>query len=80
MAVLVRCYAGVYSWGTPEASWQKLILERQKKLLQDVIEKETGIHWDKPDPTGKGGTTTTGNIGRDLHVHRCHHCSVARTA
>ena len=27
--------------------------------------------WDKPGPTGKGGTTTTGDIGRDLlHVHK----------
>ena len=71
MAALVRCYAGVYSWGVPTGSWDKTLLDRHKTMLQDPIEAETGIQWDKPDPTGKGGTTTTGNTGRSLlHLHR----------
>ena len=72
MAALVRCYAGVYPWGVPTGSLDKTLLDRHKTMLQDSIEAETGIQWDKPDPTGKGGTTTTtGNTGRSLlHLHR----------
>ena len=71
MNALLRCYAGIDTWGVPNASWQKLILEKHKRLMQDIIENATSIHWDKPDPTGKGGSTTTGNTCRDLlHKHR----------
>ena len=31
-----------------------------------------GIKWDFPDSTGKGGTTTTGTIARELLYKKCH--------
>ena len=31
-----------------------------------------GIQWDFPDLTGKGGTTTTREIARELHYKKCH--------
>ena len=45
---------------------QHTVSEQCKKELQEKIASETGIQWDIPDKTGKGGTTTTGNIAREL--------------
>ena len=37
-----------------------------QKQLQSVILDKTNIKWDIPDSSGKGGTTTTGNVAREL--------------
>ena len=37
-----------------------------KRKVQDYIKSKTGMVVDKPDPVGAGGTTTTGNIARNL--------------
>ena len=39
----------------------------QNRRLQDRIYSDVhGTRWDAPDSSGKGGTTTNGNIARDL--------------
>ena len=37
-----------------------------KKCIQETIKAKTGLTVDKPDPVGAGGTTTTGNMARQL--------------
>ena len=37
-----------------------------QKQLQNVILDKCSIKWDIPDSCGKGGTTTTGNVAREL--------------
>ena len=61
MKVCVRVRARVFDWAESPLSRTKLFLKNAKKELQDNILAATGIEWDKPDPTGKGGNTTTGN-------------------
>ena len=66
MKVVVHIKAGVFSWSKSNST-DKLFLQTAKKQLQDVIkEKIHNIKWDFPDSTGKGGTTTTGNVAREL--------------
>ena len=64
MGALLRCYAGVFTWKKSKGSYTDEILQSFKERLQEIIVDSTGIQWDRPDPTGKGGTSTTGNIAR----------------
>ena len=64
--LLLRCYAGISTWEKSKGSYTNTILQNFKEKLQEIIEERTGIQWDKADPTGKGGTSTTGNIARRL--------------
>ena len=41
---------------------QKSQLELSKSTVQDHIKEKTKISVDMPDSTGKGGTTTNGNV------------------
>ena len=34
--------------------------------MQDAIHDKFTIKWDFPDPCGRGGTTTTGVVAKDL--------------
>ena len=65
MKTAVHVKAGVFDW-SEAPSHNTRFLNNAKKELQEKIASETGIQWDIPDKTGKGGTTTTGNIAREL--------------
>ena len=41
-------------------------LELAKQQIQKDVKRDTGISIEKPDPTGHGGTTTTGNVAKSL--------------
>ena len=65
MKAVVHVKAGVFDW-SEAPSHNSRFLANTKKDLQEKIAAETGLQWDIPDKTGKGGTTTTGNIARSL--------------
>ena len=50
----------------------KRFLVQAKKEIQEKILNEIGVQWDFPDPTGKGGTSTTANTGRNILYHSMH--------
>ena len=66
MKTVVHVTAGVLQWSVPQHSVYNQFLSDNKHVLQDKIETETGISWDKADPTGNSGTSTTGNTARRL--------------
>ena len=41
-------------------------LVESKKLIQKSVEEEINVALEKPDPTGHGGTSTTGNVVKTL--------------
>ena len=41
-------------------------LKQAKEDIQTRVKNETGITLDKPDPTGHGGTSTTGNVAKSM--------------
>ncbi|KAG1681466.1 hypothetical protein GQR58_011849 [Nymphon striatum] len=47
-------------------SRNKQLLKAAKSAIQEKIKNNTGIKWDFPDATGKGGITTTGNVARTI--------------
>ena len=49
-----------------ENSQTKAKVRVVKKVIQETIKAKTGFTVDKPDPVGAGGTTTTGNMARQL--------------
>ena len=65
MKLAVHVKAGVFNWseGTSHSSQ---FLSAAKQQLQNRIFKDLGIQWDVVDKTGRGGTTTTGNVARRL--------------
>ena len=56
--------AGVTAW--IQNSKHKERVDLAKRKVQEYIKTKTGMTVDKPDPVGAGGTTTTGNIARNL--------------
>lgn len=67
MKTVVHVKAGVFDWSESPTSWNQPFLNRAKKDIQDTIYNNIhGTKWDFPDTSGKGGTTTTGNVARDL--------------
>ena len=71
MKALVHVKAGVFNWSELKGSYNKLFVDRSKDALRASIENSVHVKWDQPDPSGKGGTTTTGNTARILlHTHR----------
>ena len=69
------CYhatAGHYSWSEAKldvshrAGRALQFLQLAKDQIQKTVKEETGINLEKPDPTGHGGTTTTGNVAKSL--------------
>ena len=66
MSTVVHAMAGVYAWSGKSAN-DKIFIESARRRLQDVIQDHIhGTKWDFPDSGGKGGTTTTGNVAKDL--------------
>ena len=41
-------------------------MKQAKEQIQKTVKDETGIMLEKPDSTGHGGTTTTGNVAKSL--------------
>ena len=67
MKAVVHQKAGIFDWSESPSSINKQFLVQAKQAIQSYIfEKVHGIKWDFPDATGKGGTTTTGNVAREL--------------
>ena len=67
MKAAVHVKAGVIDWSESPSSINKQFLERAKTEIQERIKTDIhGIKWDVPDSSGKGGTSTTGNVARDL--------------
>ena len=65
MKIVVHTKAGVFDW-SEGVSHSSKFLAAAKVALQGQIQEGTGIKWDVVDKTGKGGTTTTGNVARRL--------------
>ena len=42
--------------------------------MQDAIHERFSIKWDFPDPCGRGGTTTTGVVAKDLLLNAERRC------
>ena len=70
MKICVHIIAGVYDWSESKTSRNNRFLIAAKEQLQQHIFNGTGQSWDKPDSTGKGGTSTTGNTARVLLYRR----------
>jgi hypothetical protein len=66
MKVVVHLSAGVYAWTESKTASTTHFLEIEKKNIQELIGKKTGIKWDFSDSSGQGGSTTTGNVARNL--------------
>ena len=69
------CYhatAGHLSWSEAKLEVSHRVarsldfLELAKQQIQKDVKSDTGISIEKPDPTGHGGTTTTGNVAKSL--------------
>eukprot|EP00731_Ephydatia_muelleri_P028943 Em0020g587a len=64
LKIVYKLKAGVTAW--IQNSKQKERVDVAKRKVQEYIKTKTGMTVDKPDPVGAGGTTTTGNIARNL--------------
>ena len=69
------CYhatAGHYDWSEAKLAVKNRVgrtlefLKQAKEQIQKNVKDETGILLEKPDPTGHGGTTTTGNVAKAI--------------
>ena len=65
------CYhatAGHLDWSEAKLSVTNRVgralqfLKQAKESIQQTVKDETGIMIERPDPTGHGGTMTTGNV------------------
>lgn len=71
MKAIVHVKAGTLDWSEIPGSYNKLFVDNSKNALRSALEDSLHIKWDQPDPAGKGGTTTTGNMARLLlHTKR----------
>ena len=70
MKTAIHVKAGVFDWSEAPSSRNKQFLDAAKLEVQGNIFSATGIKWDYPDKAGKGGTTTTGNVARQLLHHQ----------
>ena len=66
MNTTVHCKARVFTWSVPDSSRMKEFIKTARLQLQEHIKNCLNIKWDFPDSTGKGGTSTKGNIAREL--------------
>ena len=66
MKTVVYVKAGVYDWSESSTNAANRFIKQAKLEIQKALFDHTGIKWDYPDATGKGGTTTTGNVAREL--------------
>ena len=66
MKINVHLSAGVYDWSETPTSRSKEFLQKYKQIIQNKLFEKCGEHWDLPDQTGKGGTTTMGNTARKI--------------
>ena len=69
------CYhatAGHFNWSEAKLSVTNRVgrtlqfLKQAKEDIQTRVKNETGITLDEPDPTGHGGTSTTGNVAKSM--------------
>ena len=69
------CYhatAGHYSWSEAKLNVSNRIaralefLKQAKEEIQAKVKEETSITLEKPDPSGHGGTSTTGNVASSM--------------
>ena len=69
------CYhatAAHYSWSEAKLNVSNRIaralefLKQAKEQIQAKVKEETSITMEKPDPTGHGGTSTTGNVASQM--------------
>ena len=64
LKLVYKLSAGVDEW--KENSQTKAKVRVAKKFIQETIKAKTGLTVDKLAPVGVGGTTTTGNMARQL--------------
>ena len=69
-----KCYhavAGHFNWseskfeGISKSQGVNNLIESKRKI-QKCVEEEINVALEKPDPTGHGGTSTTGNVVKTL--------------
>ena len=73
MKTVVHLKAGVLDWSESPSSINMVFLKRAKGQLRERIYADIhGTNWDLPDQAGKGGTTTDGNMARDLLHNKVH--------
>ena len=64
--------AGHYDWSEAKLAVKNRVgrtlefLKQAKEQIQKNMKDETGILLEKPDPTGHGGTRTTGNVAKAI--------------
>ena len=64
--LIIHEIAGIQHWSESVSMRNAEFVKQAKRNLQDHLKLHTGIKLDFPDATGKGGTTTTGNVARRL--------------
>ena len=69
LKLIYHLHAGVFNWSDEKnvlgsRDYQKL--KNSKETVRSVIKEKTNLTVDVPDSTGKGGTSTTGNVVHSL--------------
>ena len=64
--LIIHEIAEIRHWSEEVSMQDAQFVKQAKRNLQDHLKLHTGIKLDFPDATGKGGTTTTGNVARRI--------------
>ena len=70
--LIVRLRVPFYNWADSSYSSMKPMIEKERQDCIDEINALTGDKVDVPDPTGHGGTSTTGPVVRNLFGPEVH--------
>ena len=68
LKVLYHRCANLKSW--IEHAEDRAVLKGAKEVVQNIVEKKTGIKIDHPDPVGAGGNSNNGNTVRRIFWNR----------
>ena len=72
LKIIYHLAASVRTWR--ENLQNKAKIKRAKDNVKASIHERTGIRADEPDPVGKGGTSTTGQVSKrllhDILIHQ----------
>ena len=66
MKLIVRLRVPPFKWEDSESSRMTRFIKAEKQAVIDEIRGSTGMKVDIPDPTGQGGTSTSGPVVKRL--------------
>ncbi|KAL5254995.1 hypothetical protein ACHWQZ_G014442 [Mnemiopsis leidyi] len=68
LKIVYHLNAGVFNWSNEEKTlgYQYRFLKQSKESVRAHLKEQTHLAIDIPDSTGKGGTSTTGNVVNEL--------------